>query len=199
MIAVLTGDVVSSRNIPTSHWLPLLKERLDSYGQHPSQWDIFRGDSFQLMVSPEIALRSALHLKATIKKNKELDLRLAIGIGEQDFQSSRISESNGPAFIRSGECFENLKKETLAISSGDLKFNETFNLMFALAMLTANSWSPSVAHAIETGYDHPEMSQTQLALLLGKSQSTYSEALKRGGYEEINRLEIYYRKKITHL
>lgn len=199
MIAILTGDIINSRKRPASQWLPVLKEKLGLYGQNPDQWEIFRGDSFQLALPPEIALRAALHLKATIKKNKELDIRMAIGIGTQDYVSSRISESNGPAFIRSGETFENLKKDTLGISTGNDQFDEAFNLLFAMAMLTADTWSPTVAEAIECAYEHPERPQTDLANLLGKSQSSYSEALKRGGFDEMKRLETYYRKKVNTL
>lgn len=199
MIAIITGDIINSRKKPADIWLPILKDRLNSYGSSPSHWEIFRGDSFQLAVTPEGALRAALHLKASVKTVKDLDIRLAVGIGERDFVSKRISESNGPAFVRSGDSFENLKKGTLRISTGSPDFDETMNIMFDLAMLTADSWSPTVAQAIEVGYDNPEMNQQDLALLLGKSQSTYSEALKRGGFEEIKRLETYYRKKVKEL
>ncbi len=68
---------------------------------------------------PEEALKNALLIKALIKKiepkdaNKKIstiDVRMAIGIGEKTYSGKRVSESNGPAFIYSGEKFETLKK-----------------------------------------------------------------------------------------
>ncbi|WP_332910804.1 hypothetical protein [Algoriphagus boritolerans] len=35
---------------------------------------------------------------------------MAIGIGEKNYSGSKISESNGPAFVFAGEKFDRLKK-----------------------------------------------------------------------------------------
>jgi hypothetical protein len=43
-----------------------------------------------------------LLLKATIKQHKALDVRMAIGIGTIDYTSNKVTESNGSAFINSG-------------------------------------------------------------------------------------------------
>lgn len=199
MIAVLTGDIINSRKKPVSQWLPVLKQVLTQYGSTPQHWEIFRGDSFQLSLSPQKAMGAALHLKAAIKLVKDLDVRIGIGIGEQDYKAEKINESNGSAFIRSGESFESLKKQNLAINSGDSTQDETLNLLLSLALLTMNNWSPIVAAAIKISLENPEKSQTQIAALLQKSQSSLSEALKRGGFEEILKLEEYYKKQIHNL
>ena len=47
--------------------------------------------------------------------------------------------------------------------------------------------------------ENPEKNQNDIALLLGKSQSTISEALKRGGYEEIMQLNAFYKEQILNL
>lgn len=199
MKAVFTGDIINSRQEQATTWLPVLKEILKQYGSSPENWEIYRGDSFQLALPSDSAVSAAIHLKAAIKQIKDLDVRIGIGIGKQDYRAKKISESNGPAFVRSGECFEKLKKNTLGILSGDPDLDETLNLLFSLAMLTADSWSPTVAKAIKTSLENPELSQTELADLLSRSQSSLSEALKRGGFEEIMRLEEHYRKKIKNL
>ena len=48
-------------------------------------------------------------------------MRMAIGIGDETFVGSTVSESNGPAYQRSGRKFEALKerKINLAIGTGD--------------------------------------------------------------------------------
>ncbi|WP_027879028.1 SatD family protein [Mesoflavibacter zeaxanthinifaciens] len=199
MIAVLTGDIINSRQGQTSLWLNQLKSTLNLYGQTPKDWEIFRGDSFQLKTNPENALRIALHIKAVIKQVKPYDVRIAIGLGEQSYDSKTISESNGTAFVNSGEGFESLKKQTLTVVSENKKWDNTINIMINLALLTANNWSNTVAKVISTVIENPEKNQNDIALLLGKSQSTISEALKRGGYEEIMQLNTFYKEQILNL
>ena len=199
MIAVLTGDIINSRQGQTSLWLNQLKSTLNLYGQTPKDWEIFRGDSFQLKTNPENALRIALHIKAVIKQVKPYDVRIAIGLGEQSYDSKTISESNGTAFVNSGEGFESLKKQTLTVVSENKKWDNTINIMINLALLTANSCSNTVAKVISTVIENPEKNQNDIALLLGKSQSTISEALKRGGYEEIMQLNAFYKEQILNL
>jgi hypothetical protein len=69
-------------------------------------------------------LIKALEIKALIKKVAPLDerkkistidVRLAIGIGEKTYSGESISESNGSAFIHSGDKFDVLKKENITL------------------------------------------------------------------------------------
>lgn len=197
MIAVITGDIINSREIDTEHWLAPLKKTLNYYGEEPKSWEVFRGDSFQLSLAPEKALLAAMHIKATIKQLKSQDVRMAIGIGDETYASSKITESNGSAYIMSGDCFEALKKQTLAIRTTDKNFSESINIMLSLALLTANNWSSTVAKVITTTLEHSDKKQEELAQLLNKSQSSISEALKRGGFEEIMTMNNFYKAKIA--
>ena len=115
MTGIITGDIINSKKSDPKQWLNALKTILNSYGKSPLTWEIYRGDSFQLEVNPNLALEACILIKATIKQFENIDVRLAIGIGEKEYHSESITESNGSAFVNSGECFENLKKTTLAI------------------------------------------------------------------------------------
>lgn len=199
MQAVITGDIINSRTEAAGQWLPILKKVLKQYGRNPKHWEITRGDSFQLLLKPEEALYAALQIKAAIKQLRDLDVRMAIGLGEQDHQAEKVSESNGSAFVRSGEGFESLKKQNLKISTGNPEKDEILNLLLNLALLTMNNWSTTVAGTIGISLQHPEKSQTELAKQIDKSQSSLSEALKRGGFDEIMQLESFYRKQIKSL
>lgn len=199
MKAVITGDIINSREAKIAEWLPFLKEVLNNYGEEPKDWEIFRGDSFQLSIVPEKALLASIHIKATIKQIKELDVRMAIGIGEEKYNSSKITESNGSAFVRSGECFESLKKQTLAIKSNDEFIDSSLNIMLRLALLIANNWTSTVAKVIKAFIENPKSNQQELAKLLGKSQSNLSEALKRGGVDEIMQVNTFYKSEISKL
>ncbi|NJB37862.1 transcriptional regulator [Croceivirga sp. JEA036] len=198
-IAILTGDVVNSRAIAPQQWMPLLKETLFYFGNEPKEWEVYRGDSFQLQTRPALALTAALTLKATLKELKGLDVRIAIGIGDKSYDAQKITEANGTAFVYSGQCFQHLKKLNLAIATQNKTFDQTMNLMFKLASLTMDNWQPATARVVKTALLQPEASQVELATLLGKSQSTISEALLRAGYDEINQLLNYYKQYITNL
>ena len=199
MTAVITGDIINSRTEKASEWLPLLKKVLNQYGQTPGQWEIYRGDSFQLELAPQEALKAALYIKASIRQTSNLDVRMAIGIGDKTHQAQKITESNGSAFIHSGECFETLKKQTLAVKSPNPELDEAINLLLALAMLTINNWSTVTSLVVKASFENPQKNQKELAALLGKSQSNISETLKRAGFEEVVRLEEKYRTLIKGL
>lgn len=199
MVAVITGDIINSRAIKTALWQNELKAVLSNYGNAPGQWEIYRGDSFQLKVEKEKAVQAAIHIKACMKKLNPLDVRMAIGIGEEDFKGKGVTESTGSAYIRSGNCYEQLKKQNLAIKSGDSTFDECFNLLISLALLTMDNWTALVAGVVQATIEHPEKNQKELAEMLGKTQSSISEALKRAGAPEINQFIEYYHQKAQKL
>lgn len=199
MTAVLTGDVKNSREDKSPRWLANLKEGLNKYGKEPKDWEIYRGDSFQLEVDPKDALKAAMHIKAFMKQTKNIDVRIAIGLGEKTYGTKKITESNGTAFVNSGKCFEELKKKTLAIKSFDQIFDKRMNLLIELALLTMNHWSPAISKTVKTAMEHSALNQKELAKLLGKSQGNISEELNRGGFEEIQKLMDTYQTEIKTL
>lgn len=200
MEAIITGDIINSRAVEPQDWMVKLKEVLNTHGNEPGDWEIYRGDSFQLKTDPENALTVAILIKSAIKQFKELDVRMSIGIGEIEYQSAKITESNGPAFLRSGECFETLKKDTLAIRSGNQAFDRNINLMLLLATMTMDNWSPVSSEIMNAILLEPDKNQNELAELLNKkSQSTISEGLKRSGFDEIQKLLNYYKEEINKL
>lgn len=200
LTSILTGDIIDSKSQPTASWLEPLTSTLAKFGKEKQHWEIYRGDSFQLEIGEiETTLNNALQIKSSIKKSCSLDVRIAIGIGEKLYQSDRITQSNGSAFVRSGESFDQLKKSTLSIQTPSSKLDETLNLMFALAQLTINQWTQASAEIIHLALSQPSITQAEWAKILDIKQSTVSERLKRAGYEEIIKLEAYYKEKIKEL
>ena len=65
--------------------------------------------NFRSKSTPEEALNAALLIKVVLK-SLQLDARMSLGFGGKRYESEKITESNGTAFIRSGELFETLKK-----------------------------------------------------------------------------------------
>ncbi|WP_335964488.1 SatD family protein [Galbibacter sp. PAP.153] len=199
MTSVITGDIISSRNIKNpEEWLEPLKKVFVGITSN-RDWEIYRGDSFQIEIKDirETFLMSTL-IKSTIKKIKELDVRMAIGIGEKTHDAASISESNGSAFIYSGEKFETLKEQkiNLAIKTGHKELDDELNLYFKLALIAMDNWTKSSAEIVKISIENPDLSQEEVGHLIGIKQSAVSERIKRASFDEIMELDCMYRKKI---
>ena len=210
MIAVIKGDIVSSRKIENPEkWLLPLKDLFNEWGRSPDQWELVWGDSFQLEIDrPEDALRKALLVKALIKKiapettNKSLiDVRMTIGIGGKNYSGERILESNGEAFINAGEKFDELEKEktTLLIKSQWPDFDTEMNLFIRLASVFMDNWSVASAELVEMVLKHPDYTQNEIGNRLGIKQNSVSGRWKRANIDEILSMEQMYRNKLKKL
>lgn len=199
MVAILTGDIKNSTEHKTAKWLPILKQALERYGKEPSGWEIYRGDSFQLQTTTEKALEASLYLKACLKQIRQMDVRIAIGLGKKTYDAKKITESNGEAFVNSGKCFETLKKQNLAIKTPNKNFDEHINLLLELALLTMDNWTPAISKTVKSAIENPEMNQRELAALLGKSQGNISEELKKAGFDEVQKMIHFYKTQLVQL
>lgn len=203
MVAIITGDIVGSSKVSPDIWLKVLKKELNKIGKNPATWQIYRGDSFQLLVkNPMEALHHAINIKAAFKQIAPLDIRMSIGIGTKTFDAPKITECNGSAFENSGERFENLKKESLnlAIKSPWNEFDIDMNLYIKLALVIMNNWTENAAGIMKLSMEHPELSQQQLGDLLHLKQNSISRRLKRAYQTEILEvMEMYVYKLKTYL
>ncbi|ERM82981.1 hypothetical protein P872_05040 [Rhodonellum psychrophilum GCM71 = DSM 17998] len=199
MVSIITGDIINSRKIEPTLWMVPLKEILNGQGNEPKAWEIFRGDHFQLEVKPpEESLLIAIKIKANIRSIKGVDVRMAIGIGEKTHDAPKISESNGSAFIHSGESFEKLKDQTLSLKTPWSEIDEEMNLAISLALMTMDGWTPAGAEIVKMRLEHPKANQNELAEILNISQGRVSERLKRAGWEQIQKLETRFRQLINN-
>ena len=203
MIAVITGDIKASRKIENQDkWLVPLKSLFSKWGKRPKDWELERGDYFQVEVkNPEEALKKALQIKALIKKVEPLDVRMAIGIGEKTYSGESISESNGEAFVYSGEKFDLLDKEniTLSIKSSWRDFDEEMNLYLKLADTFMDRWTVSSAELMEIVLKNPDITQEEIGKQLGIKQNSVSGRWNRANVNEILEVDNMFRKKINNL
>lgn len=202
MVAIITGDIIRSKKAKTALWMKVLKKELGKLGAFPKKWEIFRGDSFQAEIAdPMNGLIIAIKLKAAIKSMKGIDVRIAIGIGKKKYSASRITESNGSAFIFSGEKFDKLKKEkqTLALRSEWGEFDREMNLYLKFLMVIINRWTENSAQTVAMALEKPGLSQAELGKRLGIKQNAVSTRLKRTSFEEIIELNELYKDKLRKL
>ncbi|MFZ1704575.1 MAG: hypothetical protein WAT79_09505 [Saprospiraceae bacterium] len=196
MVAVITGDIINSRKVNSEIWLPKLKEYFSKFILDAEKWEIYRGDSFQIEIETENALEIAMCIKALIKSNNQIDVRMSIGIGEKKFKGEKITESYGTAYVNSGDSFEKIKSNTLILKSQFLEFDEYFNPILRLLSFISNNWKPITSETIFYALTHRKLLQKEIAKLLSKDKSTVNKALKRGGYDEIIEIIDLYSNKI---
>lgn len=210
MIALLTGDIINSRELTDQNeWIAPFKKLMQNWGTSPEHWEIFRGDSFQVEISdPKESLLAALQIKALMKslanpdakkRSSAVDVRIAIGIGAKTYTAARISESNGEAFILSGEKFEHLKSEmiTLAVNSPWEEWNKEINLYLKLATIQMDSWSISSGELMLEILTNPDQKQAQLGEILQINQNSVSKRYKSANAEEILELDRMFRIKLS--
>lgn len=212
MTAVITGDIIASRKLVSQEkWLLPLKNLFGSWGERPRDWELDRGDYFQVEIAnPEEALIKAFEIKALIKKVQPLDkrqkisvidIRMAIGIGDKTYAGETIKESNGSAFIHSGEKFDMLKKEnvTIGIKTPWQDFDEEINLYLKLSGIFMDKWSVSSAELVGIILNNPNITQEETGKKLGIKQSGVSGRWNRAHMDELLEMEKMFRKKLNLL
>lgn len=203
MVAVLTADLINSTSYEKSFLMEvvsILKTEFDSISrEQDALFTIFRGDSFQGIVKhPEDALRIALRLKTAVLKVQDAaqkksnmpvaDVRIAIGIGEADYNEKGISESNGEAFHYSGHTLDTMKAENkkLSLKTENENINNEFKVSLKFLDSLTDKWS--IASAEVVYYLLKGMKEQQIADLLKRSQAAINLRKKAAGWEEVQLL-----------
>ena len=159
MKGVITGDIVGSSRIKTEYRADLLnclntmKEELQcvsSFGM-----ELFRGDSFQLLVDdPAQAAKIAILLRAGLinhtpnKDDGMWDAKISLGIGEVEFLSDSIVTSDGEAFQLSGRQLDGMGKRRLAVKTPWQDANEELSTLTAFVDDIIMGWSGKQAGLI---------------------------------------------------
>lgn len=203
MTSVITGDIIKSRTQENPEvWINALKKVLGNLSADESFWEIYRGDSFQIEIKNwHSSFECAVYIKSFLKSIYGLDVRLAIGVGNKTFEGNKVSESNGEAFIFSGETLETLKKEkqNLSIKTKNSELNKELNLYFKLALITMDNWTQNSAEIVKLSLENPKALQSELGKMIGINQNAVSSRQKRAHLEEILELNLMYRQKIDIL
>ncbi|WP_372756592.1 transcriptional regulator [Mariniflexile sp.] len=203
MTSVITGDIINSRKQKEPDvWINTLKRALSYLSPDSKYWELYRGDSFQIEIPNfTTSFTAAIYIKASIKMVKDLDVRLAIGVGTKTYEGNDVTESNGEAFVFSGEVLETLKKEkqNLKIKTKHSTIDTELNLYFKLALITMDNWSVNSAEIVKLSIENPSALQSELGQLIGINQNAISNRQKRAHLEEILELDRMYRHKMSLL
>jgi hypothetical protein len=221
MEAIITGDIVSSRNIEPLHRERLFKQVaffLKSIkNTYISSYETFRGDSLQCRATlPELSLRAAILIRAFFraytpddtktaineKNNKgyfstKYDIRLAIGIGEVDFiDPKKITSSDGEAFRLSGEGLDKLKNtsQRLMLKSVYKDFDEQIEPSLLLLDALIQGWTQNQAALALYKLQHTK--EDEIAARLQISQSAVTQRKKTAQWYAVEKLLNYFEKTV---
>lgn len=177
--AVITGDIVSSSQIiPALRGLLLdclntMRDELQAIS--PFRMELFRGDSFQLLIDqPAAAVEIAMLLRAGLKFHSPgnsgpvWDARTSIGIGEVEFVSNNVATSDGQAFRFSGRLLDEMSRNRLACSTPWQDVNDEFKLTMALADDIITRWTAKQAGMIYLAFGK-KLTKKDIASVTGTS------------------------------
>lgn len=162
---VITGDIVGSSRLSSKERKKLLevmtagsKEVCKAFkGAVPLEVDIFRGDSWQLLVTaPMLGLHVPLFYRGFIKAKMtpaRVDTRLAIALGTIDLvPETRVSQGDGQAYRLSGRAMEVLKgyNRMVFVFPDELKsaITQAIRALVFLTDVLVTKWTPKQAEAI---------------------------------------------------
>lgn len=204
LFSVLTGDIVGSTKLnidnkyKISNVLRSTTSKISKYFQYSihSNIDIFRGDSWQMVITtPKKALRIGLLLRALLISEpgyNQLDTRFSIGFGTIDYlPDNQISIGNGEAFYLSGKGLESLRKN----NNMCLNFSHTIhssttqalNVIVRLIDLHVLTWTKKQSEAVAgalVGLTQREIADTWVEEPV--SQQAISQHLESAGWAQIN-------------
>ena len=154
--AVITGDIVGSSQIKPEHridllfCLKLMEDELQCVS--PFRMELYRGDSFQLLVeSPHKAMKIAILLRAGLishtptKEGDIWDARISVGLGTVDFISDKIVTSDGEAFMLSGTQLDTIGKRRLVVKTPWEDVNKELEISTAFVDDILSGWSSTQA------------------------------------------------------
>jgi hypothetical protein len=205
MIAVLTGDIVSSRSTPDKRmWLSRLREIMEKkMGSKTLKWGVFRGDGFQVEVpKPADALKVAILIRAGLRSSPELhktriDARIGIGIGEKGYSAKSVNESDGEAYQLSGSALDSFNVQyRLQIETPWPDIDKQMNVSLSLASAIIENWTLIEAETASLWLLENE-TQVEMAKKFKISQPAVHKRVNGAHLKAISNVLDYYAEVIS--
>lgn len=178
-----------------------------------SAFDVFRGDSWQMFVErPEHALRVAVAFRAWLRAYADTDSRIALVVDTVDFVDFRhVSESDGPAFRRSGYALDGLGRRSMACLLPEQWQGTTrqllFNTVASAVGAFVDGWTQAQAQAVSltlsllpTSGDYASQEQVAAAWTPEPvSQQAVSANLRKAHWSVIEEYFDLFASEVEHL
>ena len=170
---------------------------------------IKRGDAIQgIIYDGSDALRIAIMMKAAVtqialgnntkRRHPDIDIRLAIGLGNIENLRTTIDESTGEAFTNSGRTLDNMKKEkrTFAIKTPIEEWDRELETEFKLLEEILSGWNITSAELVY--WLLKDYNESEIAKKLNISQPAVNQRKKRAGWSGIEALLSRYKQLLQN-
>lgn len=159
--AVITGDIVASSQLESEERARLpellraayrtIQDHLQANVLYPI--DLFGGDSWQIYLpEPAQALAVAINFRAALYADSGITTRLSLAVDTIDFlNTEKPSESDGPAFRRSGRALKQPRSPETVISlpeSADPNAQIVADLIARIVNHVSRTWTRAQARAV---------------------------------------------------
>ena len=217
---VITGDLVGSskftdyRKVVRS--LEVVLSELEEWGWIlPGMWEVFRGDSFQVLMAPEDVFTGAVLIRAGLigrvyrlrsplildeVLDASLDARMGVGLGEVEMSGRRVTDLFGEGLMVSGLMLDRLSQESLrwVVVTSDESLNPHFEMVSLLSDRLTREWTVKSARAL---YRHLLTGETQqeMASYFQISQSSVHHRLRCARFDEFSALQDYFGAQVKQL
>ncbi|WP_172294151.1 hypothetical protein [Pseudoruegeria sp. HB172150] len=188
--AVLTGDLIASRDAKTGRVDEAMKALANAARDFGEEWDLdlrftrFRGDGWQVhLADPNYVLDAAIFLIARLRAaNLSIDTRLSAGIGTvETLGTNDLSDADGFAFYASGEHLEDLSpRRRLAIAGQGIGHWQA--AIIELIDHIAMGWTSAQAEAVALSLRSDFPKHEQIAEILGISRQAVQARMAAAGF-----------------
>ena len=195
--AVITGDLANSQQLSDEdlkHVLNVLTTNLEAQSAiYHGEYDVFRGDAFQAVIStPQYAMQAAVCIRLALKAcTPSTDVRISVGLGEVNITDGQVKTGSGDAFVRSGRALDSLKSQYLVFTGDDEAFNKHAALLTAfldshITALTQTQSETLLAYICAKDKAHEHIANT-----LGKTRSNITRILNASEYHLVSEYLSY--------
>ena len=200
MNGVITGDITNFTSIRVDEKEDLINQTsrlIKSWVSRPEHAEIFRGDSFQLLLDEvSTTLYKSIQIRCWLKQHTEdlkapLDARISIGFGEVDYFGTSVLDADGEAFHLSGRAFDEMKSthQYFQVSTTNPVLNEQIKIILSLANIIISQWTKNQAQVIFLMLNGK--TQQEMADELEIAQSAVNNRIKLARWKEIDKTIRY--------
>ncbi|QJR82382.1 hypothetical protein CA267_017305 [Alteromonas pelagimontana] len=204
-IGVLTGDIVNSQKIPPEHYEKLLYALNSTFSQLEKRcsikFDIFRGDSFQIIFdNPSEAIEGAIILRLALKTSEPaFSVRQSIGIGKAMLLRHDVKSSTGEAFVLSGKGLDSMKNAYLTINSNDKLLQNKLTLLTKFVDAHLLGLTTIQAETLLCYITSANQSHEAVAKKLKKTRSNTTKLLLASRYQLIDEYCDYFKESVKEM
>ncbi len=214
--AVITGDIINSSKLDPDEWEKLHSIMIETSRQlrasfkdiMPLDVDIFRGDSWQMLVlDPPRSLRISLLYRGLVRAKMELphlDMRMAIAVGRVDFMPrNRVSQGHGEAFQLSGQALDSLhgaRWGNMCFAGSDEGEAAPLDIIVRLIDAIAGRWTVKQALAVSgalKGMRQEEIAEKGWPRKI--TQQAVAQHLRRAGWYAVERGVVFFEDRLRQL